>query len=629
LLSMEDVQSNGSGRISFVRHDLHEFGLSPRTPVLQIVGGSRSSANASADENSDIFFDKWDQDYQEDEAVLDEFAVRRKQFMLDDSESVHWEHISCSIDHQGEEQENSLNDATTDKDVLEEIIDSDGVKLVGDNERLPVVEKRNNVDESGEKEDYNVNEDYDKVTDRMPPDVDDDHHNEPSHEQHGLICLSGNDFINSNANNNNNNNIKNINNNNCNIMNDGCSVMIGDELNLNFPRADSAELGFFDERKSRPKLVNKYLMGDVLGEGSYGKVKEALDTESLCRRAVKIFKKQRLKRIVNGEQDVANEVRLLRRLCHQNVVQVYDVIVDNEKQKLYLVLEYCVGSLQLMLDRSAQKRLPRWQAHQYFVQLLDGLDYLHGMGVVHKDIKPGNLLVTVGERLKISDFGVAEALSAYAGNDLISVARGTPKFQPPEIAQGCSPFHGFLVDVWSAGVTLYNLVSGQYPFHGDNVFILYENICTKQLEVPADCVDPLLENLLRGMLEKDPERRLSLRQVRRHEWVIKRPPLTLDKVSLPPYKDDILRKTTVFQYLQMLFEAELEEEEHRPNSTIYIQDTCSHGDPDNGIPQRLTHSGRAKSLSQSNKSSNDDSNKVIPSKRRFRFRTKLSNCGVQ
>ncbi|KRZ77855.1 Serine/threonine-protein kinase STK11, partial [Trichinella papuae] len=626
LLSMEDVQSNGSGRISFVRHDLHEFGLSPRTPVLQIVGGSRSSANASADENSDIFFDKWDQDYQEDEAVLDEFAVRRKQFMLDDSESVHWEHISCSVDDQGEEQENSLNDATTDKDVLEEIIDSDGVKLVGDNERLPAVEKRNNVDESGEKEDYNFKEDYDKVIDRMPPDVDDNHHNEPSHEQHGLICLSGNDFINSNANN--NNNIKKISNNNCNIMNDGCSVMIGDELNLNFPRADSAELGFFDERKSRPKLVNKYLMGDVLGEGSYGKVKEALDTESLCRRAVKIFKKQRLKRIVNGEQDVANEVRLLRRLCHQNVVQVYDVIVDNEKQKLYLVLEYCVGSLQLMLDRSVPKRLPRWQAHQYFVQLLDGLDYLHGMGVVHKDIKPGNLLVTVGERLKISDFGVAEALSAYAGNDLISVARGTPKFQPPEIAQGCSSFHGFLVDVWSAGVTLYNLVSGQYPFHGDNVFILYENICSKQLEVPADCVDPLLENLLRGMLEKDPERRLSLRQVRRHEWVIKRPPLTLDKVSLPPYKDDILRKTTVFQYLQMLFEAELEEEEHRPNSTIYIQDTYSHGDPDNGTSQRLTHSGRAKSLSQSNKSSND-SNKVIPSKRRFRFRTKLSNCGVQ
>ncbi|KRY78092.1 Serine/threonine-protein kinase STK11, partial [Trichinella pseudospiralis] len=622
LLSMEDVQSDGSGRISFVRHDLHEFGLSPRTPVLQIVGGSRSSANASADESSDIFFDKWDQDYQEDEAVLDEFAVRRKQFMLDDSESVHWEHISCSVDHQGEEQDNSLNDATTDKDVLEEIVGSDGVKVVGDNER------KNNADDSGDNEDCNFNEDYDKVTDRMTPDVDDDHHNEQSHEQHGLICLSGNDFINSNANNDNMNNISS--NNNCNIVNDDCSVMmIGDELNLNFPRADSAELGFFDERKSRPKLVNKYLMGDVLGEGSYGKVKEALDTESLCRRAVKIFKKQRLKRIVNGEQDVANEVRLLRRLCHQNVVQVYDVIVDNEKQKLYLVLEYCVGSLQLMLDRSAQKRLPRWQAHQYFVQLLDGLDYLHGMGVVHKDIKPGNLLVTVGERLKISDFGVAEALSAYAGNDLISVARGTPKFQPPEIAQGCSSFHGFLVDVWSAGVTLYNLVSGQYPFHGDNVFILYENICSKQLQVPADCVDPLLESLLRGMLEKDPERRLSLRQVRRHEWVIKRPPLTLDKVSLPPYKDDILRKTTVFQYLQMLFEAELEEEEHRPNSTIYIQDTCSQSDPDNGIPQRLTHSGRAKSLSQSNKSSNDDSNKIIPSKRRFRFRTKLSNCGVQ
>ncbi|KRY32087.1 hypothetical protein T01_12372 [Trichinella spiralis] len=71
---MEDVQSNDSGRISFVRHDLHEFGLSPRTPVLQIVGGSRSPANASAVENSDIFFDKWDQEF----STADAFAGDRE-----------------------------------------------------------------------------------------------------------------------------------------------------------------------------------------------------------------------------------------------------------------------------------------------------------------------------------------------------------------------------------------------------------------------------------------------------------------------------------------------------------------------------------------------------------------------
>lgn len=65
-------------------------------------------------------------------------------------------------------------------------------------------------------------------------------------------------------------------------------------------------------------------------------------------------------------------------------------------------------SFQEMLDSVPEKKMPLFQAHRYFLQLLDGLEYLHGKGVIHKDIKPGNLLITLDDTLKISDFGVAE-----------------------------------------------------------------------------------------------------------------------------------------------------------------------------------------------------------------------------
>lgn len=121
---------------------------------------------------------------------------------------------------------------------------------------------------------------------------------------------------------------------------------------------------------------------------------------------------------------------------------------------------------------------------RYFCQLVDGLEYLHSQGIVHKDIKPGNLLLTTGGTLKISDLGVAEvgaphpqtgpgvgsrphrgplpegclvllqALHPFAEDDTCRTSQGSPAFQPPEIANGLDTFSGFKVDIWSAGVTL-------------------------------------------------------------------------------------------------------------------------------------------------------------------------------
>ncbi|XP_018583704.2 serine/threonine-protein kinase STK11-like [Scleropages formosus] len=318
----------------------------------------------------------------------------------------------------------------------------------------------------------------------------------------------------------------------------------------------------YQPRRKRAKLIGKYLVGDLLGEGSYGKVKEMLDSETLCRRAVKILKKKKLRRIPNGEANVEKEILLLRRLRHKNVIELVDVLYNEEKQKMYMVMEYCVCGMQEMLDSIPEKRFPVFQAHGYFCQLLDGLEYLHSQGIVHKDIKPGNLLLTKDGSLKISDLGVAEALHPFADDDTCYTSQGSPAFQPPEIANGQDKFSGFKVDIWSAGVTLYNITTSLYPFEGDNIYKLFENIGKGDYSIPEDC-GPLLSDLLRGMLEHDPVKRFSMQHIRQHNWVRKKHPQSENSVPIPPSPDthDQWRSMTVVPYLEDLHGYVEEEDE--------------------------------------------------------------------
>ncbi|KFR05419.1 Serine/threonine-protein kinase STK11, partial [Opisthocomus hoazin] len=357
-------------------------------------------------------------------------------------------------------------------------------------------------------------------------------------------------------------------------------------------RIDSTEV-IYQPRRKRAKLIGKYLMGDLLGEGSYGKVKEMLDSETLCRRAVKILKKKKLRRIPNGEANVKKEIQLLRRLRHKNVIQLVDVLYNEEKQKIYpffmrllisflnsaftyMVMEYCVCGMQEMLDSVPEKRFPVFQAHGYFCQLIDGLEYLHSQGIVHKDIKPGNLLLTTNGTLKISDLGVAEALHPFAEDDTCRTSQGSPAFQPPEIANGLDTFSGFKVDIWSAGVTLYNITTGLYPFEGDNIYKLFENIGKGDYTIPEDCGPPL-SDLLRGMLEYDPAKRFSIQQIRQHNWFRKKHAQAEALVPIPPSPEtkDRWRSMTAVPYLEDLHRYNEEEDDDLydiEDDIIYTQD---------------------------------------------------------
>ncbi|XP_053946851.1 serine/threonine-protein kinase stk11 isoform X1 [Anastrepha ludens] len=413
--------------------------------------------------------------------------------------------------------------------------------------------------------------------------------------------------------------------------------------NMFFNRVDSAEI-IYQKKKKEIKMVGKYVMGDILGEGSYGKVKEVLDSENLCRRAVKILTKRKLRRIPNGEQNVQREIQLLRNLQHKNVVALLDVLCNEEKQKMYMIMEYCVGGLQELVDSAPEKKLPLFQAHRYFCQLISGLEYLHGCRIIHKDIKPGNLLLSLEQILKISDFGVAEQLDLFAEDDTCTTGQGSPAFQPPEIANGHESFAGTKVDIWSCGVTLYNICTGQYPFEGDNIYRLFENIGRGQWEAPDWLykVDVQLAGLILGMLQADPAKRYSIQQIRCDPWFISAPEEKGPPIPIPPLKHDVYRRSTVLPYLDAYHyetERDLEEvyfTEHDLNRELARQAAAAAAEikaqqqqkqlaaANSSGPSTSTHASTSNSINKEKKSSS--------LKRRAKKLTscisvkKLSNC---
>jgi len=315
-------------------------------------------------------------------------------------------------------------------------------------------------------------------------------------------------------------------------------------------RVDSRDV-VYETKQKTTKFVGKYVMGDILGEGSYAKVKEAIDSQNLIRRAVKIMKKRKLRKIPNGEANVQREIQLLSQLDHPNVMKLVEVLYNEEKGKIYMVLEYCCAVLKDMLDQTPDKRFPVWQSHDYFTQLLAGLSFLHAKGIIHKDIKPGNLLLDQAGILKIADFGVCERLEVFAVDDTIVTSQGTPAFQPPEVANGWETFSGYKIDVWSCGVTLYNFTTGNYPFQGETIFKLFEQIGKCEFSVPS-YVDKPLESLVRAMLVAEPAARPDIDTLRQHDWCRRRFPRTGKAVSAPPHEGDPLLSTTVLPYLENL-----------------------------------------------------------------------------
>jgi len=262
-----------------------------------------------------------------------------------------------------------------------------------------------------------------------------------------------------------------------------------------------------------------------LGRGSFGKVKLCINTEDNEFYAVKVFRKKQLSKrrvgMVKGGalRDALNEIELMKTLRHNNIITLFEVIDDPGEDKMFMFIEYAEGGC-VQTGEMETDPIPEDKARSYFVDLVNGLDYIHSQNVIHRDIKPENLLLTKDGVLKISDFGVALRLSAdeSANQQLLKRTVGSPAFLPPELCASEIPkLCGPAIDIWALGVTLYFFIFGRCPFVGDNEMQVFENIRTKNVEFPRD-INSDLADLIVALLRKDPEQRPTIQQINNHPW---------------------------------------------------------------------------------------------------------------
>lgn len=250
---------------------------------------------------------------------------------------------------------------------------------------------------------------------------------------------------------------------------------------------------------------NRYRIIDQLGSGGMAQVYKAEDTILNRTVALKLLH-PRLASQNNFVERLRREAQAAANLNHPNIVNIYDW--GNQNSTYYIVMEYLKGeSLNAIVEREAPLAIGR--ALKIAAQVCDALQFAHDHDVVHRDIKPHNIIINDKGAVRVTDFGIARAGSAAGVTQTGSVI-GTAKYVSPEQAQG--GFVGHTSDIYSLGVVLYEMTTGQVPFEGDSaVAVAYKHV---HEEPPRPRrfnpnISPELESLILKALEKDPAKRFA------------------------------------------------------------------------------------------------------------------------
>jgi serine/threonine-protein kinase len=258
---------------------------------------------------------------------------------------------------------------------------------------------------------------------------------------------------------------------------------------------------------SEIKRFGRYEIVAELGRGAMGVVYQARDPQIDRMVAVKTVS------LWGQEPDEENEFRLrfmheaqaAGRLHHPGIVAIFDVGENPENRNPYIVLEYVAGeALNRMLSRV--KKLPLETALQLAEEIAEALDYAHAQGVIHRDVKPGNILVTESGHAKIADFGIAKLNLAHF--TLPGRVLGTPAYMAPEQLNG-EGVDG-RSDLFSLGVILYAMVTGHSPFQGDSATTVSFKVANRE-PVAASALDLSLprelDEVISRAMSKDREQR--------------------------------------------------------------------------------------------------------------------------
>ncbi|NPV57656.1 MAG: serine/threonine protein kinase [Anaerolineae bacterium] len=255
---------------------------------------------------------------------------------------------------------------------------------------------------------------------------------------------------------------------------------------------------------SVPTLANRYQLLQTLGSGGMAVVYRGRDIELERPVAVKVLRQNYSKDPAFRER-FRQEARAAANLSHPNIVTVHDFGLDNGR--LFIVMEYMPGTDLKTLIRE-NKRFLIQDALRLVIQAAAGIGYAHRAGLVHCDIKPQNMLVSPDSRLKVTDFGIARALSTIHPDEHSEVVWGSPQYFSPEQAAGMAPSPSS--DVYSLGVILYELVCGELPFTSkdpNELARMHRDISPTPPRSINPAIPVALEQIILKVLSKEPASR--------------------------------------------------------------------------------------------------------------------------
>ena len=253
--------------------------------------------------------------------------------------------------------------------------------------------------------------------------------------------------------------------------------------------------------------INQYKIESTIGQGTYGKVKLATHIATNEQVAIKFVEKNRLIR-VNDTERIQLEMKIISELNHPNILKAFEIFED--ETYFYIVMERPTkGDLFNYICK--KKRLTLAEATYMFYQIVNGIDYLHRKGIVHRDMKPENIMITEDMIIKIGDFGLSRF---YKSADIkLETTCGSPCYSAPEMLRG-NKYYPKPIDVWGLGIMLYVMVCGELPFDGDAEDVLYRKVVQCEYTFPHYCNNNV-KNLIKRIFTPNPAERCTIEDVKR------------------------------------------------------------------------------------------------------------------
>lgn len=272
----------------------------------------------------------------------------------------------------------------------------------------------------------------------------------------------------------------------------------------------------FKETKHDYKLIGKYkiYINNIIGQGSFATILLGKNIETGELVAVKKINNIRS---IKKRELLKREIIILRKLNHPNVIKLYDVELDNYNDTTYLFMEYCDnGDLKCFQNK---KKFHEYKALVLARQIKNALLYLYENNILHRDLKPHNILLDDNYNIKLTDFGFAKETD-YSQNDILEQTYcGSPLYMSPELLNNNG--YNTKSDIWSFGVILYELISGTFPFFAKSIKELSINIKKNEFKIPLNINNEIskeLSDLLYKIFDKNVDTRINWIDIFKHEW---------------------------------------------------------------------------------------------------------------